>query len=322
VEGFVVQPKQRQQQAQRVAGTAIATNIALTAAKVVVGLASGSTAVLADAFHSGSDIAASAIVFVGVRLAGAPPDRGHHYGHAKLESVAAKVVSLVLLATAMLIAINAYGVLQEGSISPPTSLALWFTGAAILIKEILFRYVLAAGNRLESTALLAEAWHHRSDAISSVAALVGVAGARMGYPGWDALAGMAVAALIGLMAVKLYVQSVRELIDEAPAEVVLTAIVDAALNTEGVLCISEVKARRNGPVVLVDLKMCVNRFITVEAGHQIAGKAKDAIMKANPEVGDVLVHVNPCYRVGGSDESPLCEGCIAGHIQKQPREET
>ena len=251
-----MQPKQRQKEAQRVAGTAIATNVALTAAKLVVGLASGSTAVLADAFHSGSDIAASAIVFVGVRLAGAPPDSGHHYGHAKLESVAAKVVSLVLLATALGIAINAYSVLQAENISAPTSLALWFTMAAIFIKEILFRYVRAAGNRLESTALLAEAWHHRSDAVSSVAALVGVAGARMGYPGWDALAGMAVAALIALMAVKLYVQSVRELIDEAPAKVILTAIVDAALATDGLLCISDVKARRNGPVILVDLKIC------------------------------------------------------------------
>lgn len=311
----------RQKAAQRASGTAIFTNVLLTIAKVIVGLSTGSTAVLADAFHSGSDIAASAIVYVGVRLAGAPPDHTHHYGHAKLESVAAKIVALVLLATALGIGISAYGVLQAEDVAPPTVLALWFTGAAIVIKEVLFRYVRAVGLRIESTALMAEAWHHRSDAVSSVAALIGVAGARLGYTSFDALAGMTVAMLIGLMAIRLYVQSVRELIDEAPADVTLTAITDAALNTEGVLCISEVKARRNGPAILVDLKICVNRFLTVEAGHQIAGRAKDSVMKANPSVGDVLVHVNPCYRIGGTEESPQCEGCETGHIQKRPQKE-
>ena len=311
-----MQASERQRTAQRVSGTAIVTNVVLTIAKVVVGLASGSTAVLADAFHSGSDIAASGIVYIGVKLAGAPPDRGHHYGHAKLESVAAKVVSLVLLATALGIGINAYGVLQSAQITPPAALALWFTAFAIIVKEVLFRYVRAAGQRLDSTALMAEAWHHRSDAVSSVAALVGIAGARLGFASLDAMAGMAVAGLIGLMAVKLYVQSVRELIDEAPAEVTLSSIVESALSTEGVLCISDVKARRNGPVILVDLKICVNRFLSVEQGHQIAGTAKEAILKGNREVGDVLVHVNPCYRVGGSQESPLCQGCEAGHFKK------
>lgn len=313
-----MQASERQITAQRVSGTAIVTNVALTIAKLVVGLASGSTAVLADAFHSGSDIVASGIVYVGVRLAGAPPDKGHHYGHAKLESVAAKVVSLVLLATALGLGFRAYGVLQADEIITPTALALWFTAFAIIVKEVLFRYVSAAGKRLDSTALMAEAWHHRSDAVSSVAALVGIAAARLGYASFDALAGMAVAILIGLMGIKLYVQSVRELIDEAPADITLAHIVDAALSTEGVLCISDVKARRNGPIILVDLKICVNRFLSVEQGHKIGGAAKSAIINANHEVGDVLVHVNPCHRVGGSEESPICQGCETGHFRKTP----
>lgn len=315
-----MQGKERQKAAQRVSATAIVTNVALTIAKVVVGLTTGSTAVVADAFHSGSDIAASGIVFIGLRMAGSPPDKGHHYGHAKLESVAAKVVALVLLVTALGIGMNAYRVLQSEQITAPSAFALWFTAFAILVKEVLFRYVNAAGKRLNSTALLAEAWHHRSDAISSVAALIGIAGARLGYVSFDALAGMAVAALIGLMAVKLYVHSVRELMDEAPAEVTLTSIIAAALNTDGVLCISDVKARRSGPRILVDLKICVNRFVSVEMGHQIAARAKDSIIKANNEVGDVLVHVNPCYKVGGSAESPHCEGCETGHFRRQQGE--
>lgn len=306
----------RQQSAQKVAAIAVTTNILLTAAKVVVAIASGSTAVLADAFHSASDIAASAIVFVGVRLAGTPPDKGHNYGHAKLESVAAKIVSLILLVTAAGIAINAYGVLQAEHSPPPTSLALWGTLAAIVIKETLFRFVLGEGKRLESTALLAEAWHHRSDAISSVAALLGVAGARLGYADLDALAGMAVAGLIGMMAIKLYVQSIRELIDEAPADTLIKAITDAALQTVGVLCISELKARRNGPVILVDLKLCVNKYLSVEEGHRIAGRAKQAIIEAEPEVGDVLIHVNPCHLVSGIDGRPTCERCTADNTRQ------
>lgn len=299
----------RQHSAQRVAIVGMSINVVLTMFKALVGVLSGSTAVIADAFHSASDIAASAIVYVGVRLAGTPPDDTHHYGHAKLESVAAKIVSLILVITAIGIGLSAWNVLRAGDIQIPTTLALWATIVSILVKETLYRYVNTIGKRLNSTALLAEAWHHRSDAISSVAALIGVTGALLGFPAFDAIAGMAVALLIGHMGVKLYVQSVRELIDEAPKDTTVDSIRAEALKTPGVLTVNEVKARHNGPVVLVDLKLCVNRFLTVEEGHKIASQAKQNILEAIEEVDNVLVHVNPCHHVNSIDEVPNCEEC-------------
>lgn len=288
-------------QAERVAAVALGTNFVLTAGKLIVGVVSGSTAVIADALHSASDIAATSVVFIGLRLASAPPDKDHHYGHAKMESVAAKIVSLILLVTAAGIASSALRALQSGRIEPPSSLAVWGTLAAIAVKEGLFRYVNSAGRRLASTALRAEAWHHRSDAGSSVAVLAGVVGARMGLPAMDALAGIVVAGLIGLMAVRLYIQSVRELIDEAPDSDELAAISLAVTSTEGVHSINEVKARRSGPTILVDVKLCVDPELTVAEGHAIAGRAKQAILQACPDVADVLIHVNPCHAVHGQE---------------------
>ena len=299
----------RQRSAQKVAVVGVSVNIVLTLFKAILGVLSGSTAVIADAFHSASDIAASGIVYIGVRLAGSPPDETHHYGHAKLESVAAKIVSLILVVTGVGLGLSAWGVLRSGSIQVPTSLAIWATAVSIVVKETLYRYVHGIGNRLNSTALLAEAWHHRSDAISSVAALIGVTGAMLGFPAFDALAGITVAILIGHMGVKLYVQSVRELIDEAPQEAVIEGIRTEALKTPGVLNVSEVKARNNGPVVLVDLKLCVNRFLTVEQGHDIASKAKRNILSIEPAIDNVLVHVNPCHHVSDVQEIPDCDAC-------------
>jgi cation diffusion facilitator family transporter len=180
---------------------------------------------------------------------------------------------------------------------------------AIIVKEVLYQYVNLRGRQLSSTALMAEAWHHRSDAISSVAALIGVAGAQLGYPAFDAIAGIAVAVLIGHMGVKLYIQSVRELIDEAPDEAVVEGIKAAALGTAGVLDVNEVKARQMGPGVLVDLKLCVNRFLTVEEGHDIAAEVKKNILEAVKEVDNVLVHVNPCHHVNSLEQIPICDDC-------------
>ncbi|MBS3984676.1 MAG: cation transporter [Selenomonadales bacterium] len=295
--------------ARAVATVSMATNIALTFAKAIVGLLTGSTAVLADAAHSASDIFGTAVVLVGLRIGGSPPDKTHHYGHAKLESVAAKVVALVLLGTAFGLGLSAANVLRLGQAESPGRLAIWVTIASMVVKDRLYRYVLNASRRLESTALQAEALNHRGDAGASFAVLVGVVGAYLGYPILDPLAGLLVAALIALMGVRLYIQSVRELIDEAPSEDILAQIKQVALSTAGVISVTEVKARLAGSLALVDLKLCVNRFLTVEQGHHIASLAKRNILAQVPSVANVLVHVNPCHHVQSLEEVPNCDSC-------------
>lgn len=295
--------------ARAVATVSMATNIALTIAKATVGLLTGSTAVLADAAHSASDIFGTAVVLVGLRIGGSPPDKTHHYGHAKLESVAAKVVALVLIGTALGLGLSAINVLLLGQAEAPGRLAIWVTIASMVVKDRLYRYVLNASLRLESTALQAEALNHRGDAGASFAVLVGVVGAYLGYPVLDPLAGLAVATLIAHMGVQLYIQSVRELIDEAPSQDVLVKIKQVALATAGVISVTEVKGRLTGSLALVDLKLCVNRFLTVEQGHNIASLAKRSILSQVPSVANVLVHVNPCHHVQSADEVPACESC-------------
>ena len=295
--------------ARAVATVSMATNIALTLAKAIVGILTGSTAVMADAAHSASDIFGTAVVLVGLRIGGSPPDKTHHYGHAKLESVAAKIVALVLLGTAVGLCLSAFAVLRTGQAEVPGRLAIWVTIASMIVKDRLYRYVLHASRRLESTALQAEALNHRGDAGASLAVLVGVVGAYLGYPLLDPLAGIVVAVLIAHMGVRLYVQSVRELIDEAPSEHVLAEIRQVALHTAGVISVTEVKARMTGSLALVDLKLCVNRFLTVEQGHHIASLAKQNILAQVTSVANVLVHVNPCHHVQSSDEVPDCATC-------------
>lgn len=295
--------------ARAVAIVSMATNIALTLAKAIVGILTGSTAVMADAAHSASDIFGTAVVLVGLRIGGSPPDKTHHYGHAKLESVAAKIVALVLLGTAVGLCLSAFAVLRTGQAEAPGRLAIWVTIASMIVKDRLYRYVLHASRRLESTALQAEALNHRGDAGASLAVLVGVVGAYLGYPLLDPLAGIVVAVLIAHMGVRLYVQSVRELIDEAPSEHVLAEIRQVALHTAGVISVTEVKARMTGSLALVDLKLCVNRFLTVEQGHHIASLAKQNILAQVTSVANVLVHVNPCHHVQSSDEVPDCATC-------------
>ncbi|MBT9158590.1 MAG: putative cation efflux system protein [Firmicutes bacterium] len=300
---------ERNQSAKNVAVLSMFSNIVLTIIRATVGLLAGSTAILADAANSASDILATAIVYVGFRLAGSPPDKTHHYGHAKLESVAAKIVALMIIATAIMLAINSLLILKRGNIEAPSSLALWAAVLSIVVKESIYRYVRAVGLRLKSTLLLADAWHHRSDAITSSAVLCGVVGAQLGYPVLDPLAGLAVSLLIGHTGVKIYAQSIRELIDEAPSEAVVHEIARVAETAEGVLSVTEVKARLVASRILVDIKICVNPLLTVAEGHHIGSRAKGALLKQMPQVGNVLVHVNPCHHMRAKDEVPTCATC-------------
>ncbi len=307
----MAETNERYNQGIRVTWIGMFLNLFLTIVKALAGVLAGSTALVADAFHSASDIAGSIVVLGGLKMASKPPDADHHYGHDKLEAVVAKLIAVLLVLTGIGIAWSAVTVLRKGEISTPGTLALAAAVLSIFFKEGMYRYTMAVGRRISSTAVIADAWHHRTDALSSVAAVIGVAGARMGLPWLDPAAGLVVAAMIIRSGVKIYLDAVKELIDTAPPQEVVRKIVDLALEVEGVKSIHEVKARYHGAAILVDMKLCVNPSVTVQKGHDIAKQAKKRILEQLSQVQDVMIHVNPC--IGDSDKADPreCEFCGA-----------
>jgi cation diffusion facilitator family transporter len=281
-------------------------NVLLTVVKGSVGWWTGSRALVADAVHSAADVIASLVVIVGLRIANKPPDENHPYGHGKAELLSSALVGLFLLAAAVDVGYGAIHALSEPPPAPHV-LAAATALAAIVIKEALFQYSYRLGQRLNSRSLLASAYDHRSDVVSSTAALLGIvlslAGAHWGIP-WllrmDAAASALVAVLIGKMGIEVMRDATRVLMDTAAAPMELDAYRGFIEQIEGVQRIDELRIRDHGRYVIVDVKIGVDAGITVAEGHDIAAEVKRRMMEAYPRVLDVFVHVNPYY--GGNEE--------------------
>lgn len=278
----------------------IIVNACLSALKGITGWAAGSQALLADAAHSTSDIFTSVVALFAVKIASKPPDREHPYGHGKAEHVASIIVALILIAVGIELAASSAKVLLAGPPPAPGSIALPVIVLSILAKEMLFQYKLRVGRRHGSAALVAEAWHHRSDAYSSIAALAGVvtalAGARWGIDALlygDAVAGFIVSAIIVKVGFTLAKQSSRVMLEQVLDDDEVRKFTRTAAAVAGVTRVDQLHARSHGRYVIIDIRIGVDPHITVEAGHAIGKRVKQALMAAHPEVEDVLVHVNP-----------------------------
>lgn len=273
-------------------------NIVLAIIKGAVGVMANSRALVADAFHSASDVVGSVAVLIGVRAAQLPPDDDHPYGHGKAETVAAIIVAVLLLVVGLEIAIDAIKAFNE-PIVVPGMLAIYAVIFSIIVKEIMFRYKYNLGKKYNSDALITDAWHHRSDVFSSFAALLGIGGAIIGgYLGipWlvyaDPVAGIFVAILIVKMAWKLGSQSIHNTLDHVLHEEDTVEMKEMAATVPGVLNVDELLAREHGHYVIVDIKIAVNPEISVREGHAV-GKAVKAKLLEEKRVQDVLVHINP-----------------------------
>jgi len=294
--------EQRFAKAEFAAWVGIFGNLALAVMKGVVGFMSGSKALIADAANSASDVAGSFAVLIGLRAAKRPPDKDHPYGHGKAESIAAIIVSVLLLLVGFEVARAAVVAMffTEGGVPVPDAYAIWALVAAIIIKEILFRYKYRLGTQLKSQALIATAWDHRSDVMASSAALVGVAaavlGGRYGIP-WlayaDPVAGLFVAVLVLRMGYKLIMESIHNTLDHVLHAEDAEELVQTAQNVKGVITVDDLRAREHGHYVIVDAKISVNPRITVLEGHDIAKAVKHELMSKFSHVSDVFVHVNP-----------------------------
>ncbi|AGT32917.1 cation diffusion facilitator family transporter [Geobacillus genomosp. 3] len=290
--------EQRFRQAKTAAIVGIVGNMALAAIKAVVGVWSQSQALISDAAHSASDVAGSFAVWVGLRAAARPPDEDHPYGHGKAESIAAIIVAVLLFLVGLEIGRSALTSLFA-PLSPPGVAAIYVLLLSIVVKEAMFRYKYRLGQRLNSDALIVNAYEHRSDVFSSLAALVGVGAAILGGKweiGWlvyaDPLAGLFVAILVMKMAWELGRQSIHTAIDHVLHEEETDYLREAVLSFPDVRQINELYAREHGHYVIVDLKIAVDPLLTVEEGHRIGKKVKEKLLTL-PRVRNVMVHINP-----------------------------
>lgn len=279
----------------------------LAALKYVAGSLTGSTALVADAAHSLSDLLSDVITLFVVDIARVPPDPGHPYGHGRFEAVGSLSVAAVLVATAggvgwtSLSAMTdwwATGVLEcTLAESGYGSLAVAACVISLLSKEALYHATVHIGRMVDSQTLIANAWHHRSDALSSVAALVGVGGSMVGMPLLDPAAGLLVSVLVAKAGIEIGWEAVAEVTEKAePGEQVREAVRDVARATAGVMSIDRLRTRKMGPFSLVDLRVEVDPEITVSAAHQVSEHLRHEIHRSQPNVSEVLVNVVPFTR--------------------------
>lgn len=266
-------------------------NVVLVVVKGTIGLIGGSSVLVADAVHSMSDLVSDIVALFGLRAAAKPPDEDHPYGHGRFETLGTIVLAVVLLGVALGIAWDAWG--RFDAPAEPEMITLWAAAISIVVKEVLFHITVRVGRRHNSPLVLANAWHHRSDALSSVAALSGIAGARMGFPILDPAAAVVVAALIAKMASDILRGAIREITDATLQREMLEDLSAGIGRLPGVVNLHELRARRMGSRILVDLHVEVDGSTTVSDGHQVAERVRQFVFEANPEISEVLVHIDP-----------------------------
>ena len=278
----------------------IALNVCLAAGKALAGTLGHSYALIADAIESLSDVVSSLVVLIGLRVAMRPADENHPYGHGKAEPLAATMVSLALFGAAVTIAVESIHEIRTPH-STPAPFTLAVLAAVVLIKEVLFRYVVKVGETSKSTAVKTDAWHHRSDAITSGLAFVGISIALIGGPGWESADDWAALLASGVIMFNAYLllrPAVLELTDSTPGTGLGEDLRHVALSVPGVLGLDKCFVRKMGLDYYVDLHAIVERDMPVWQGHAIAHSVKDAIRAAHPEVVDVLVHIEPARLPG------------------------
>jgi cation diffusion facilitator family transporter len=279
----------------RVALTGMIANVVLATAKIVAGALGHSYVLIADGIESALDNGGSAVIWGGLKFAARPPDETHPYGHGKAEPVAAILVSLGVLAAALVIAVQSVQAIFEPHHAPaPFTLIVLLL--VVVVKEFLFRLVDRLGQRAESTALRTDAWHHRTDAVTSIAAFIGISIALIGGPRWqsaDAWAALFACVLIAANGWRLFYPALREVLDTAPEGEIVERVRAAAAQVPGVVEIDKCLVRKMGLEYYVDLHVGVDEGMTVRAGHDLAHEVKDAIKQTNPRIADVLVHIEP-----------------------------
>ncbi|MCH1627658.1 cation diffusion facilitator family transporter [Ferdinandcohnia quinoae] len=288
----------RFKQAEKAILYGVIGNILLAVIKWIIGIMSNSRALIADAVHSASDVAGSVAVYLGVRAAKQPPDEDHPYGHGKAESVSAIIVAVLLFIVGIEMGKASIGAFFE-PIKVPKSMAIYAVVFSIIIKEIMFRYKYKLGKKIRSDALIINAYDDRSDVYASLATLVGIVaaiiGGKLGLE-WmvyaDPVAGLVVSVLILKMAWEFGSDAIHTTLDHVLHEEETNELKKVVLTVPEVKKITELHAREHGHYVIVDLKISVDPYMTVEEGHRVGKEVKAKLMEIH-HVQNVLVHINP-----------------------------
>ena len=279
----------------RIALFGLAINVLLAAAKILAGLVGHAYVLIADGIESALDVGGSIVIWGGLTVAARPPDATHPYGHGKAEPIAAVVVAVGVLTAALGLAIQSVREIFLPHHAPaPYTLAVLIV--AVILKEILYRYVIRFGREMESTAVKTDAWHHRIDAITSIAAFIGISVALIGGEAWqsaDDWAALFACALIGASGYRLLRPALFEIMDTAPRGKIVRSIRRAARSVPGVIEVEKCRARKMGLDFYVDLHVGVDGSISVHEGHEIAHQVKRAIQQSDSRISDVLVHIEP-----------------------------
>lgn len=282
--------------ALRVSVVSIAVNVILSLFKLAAGIFARSGAMLSDAVHSLSDVLSTLVVIAGVKLSERASDKGHPYGHERLECVASILLAGMLALTGAGIGLaGARSILSsaKNELQVPGALALAAAVVSILIKEAMYWYTRAAARRVNSGALMADAWHHRSDALSSVGSFAGILGARLGLPVLDPIASVVICLFILKVSYDIFMDAVRKMTDEAVDESTVSAMRETVLAQAGVDGVERLDTRKFGNRVYVEAEITCKGDMTVTQAHAVADSVHDAIERGFPSVKHCMVHVSP-----------------------------
>ena len=286
-------PQERAAAASRSTWVSVVVNLVLSTVQIVVGVWAKSQSLIADGIHSLSDLVADFVVLFANHHSQKDADEDHPYGHQRFETAASLVLGLLLLAVGVGMVWSAVVKLENPESVPQVhSVALWVAGGALVGKELLFRYMLAVAKKVKSSMLVANAWHARSDAASSLVVGVGIAGNLAGYPILDPIAALIVGFMVGKMGWEFGWDAMHDLMDRAVDEQEVQAIRQTLLDTPGVAGVHDVRTRKMGDMVVVDAHLEVDAQITVEEGHDIAVEARQRVMQRH-RVLNLMTHVDP-----------------------------
>ena len=296
MEKHKIRPKKQAVTAVKVSLVSISGNLALALLKALAGILANSGAMISDAVHSASDVLSSCIVIVGIKLAAKQSDKDHPYGHERFECVAAIVLSVILLLSGLLIGLSAVEKIQAGdtqAIAVPGLLALIAAIVSIAVKEAMYWYSRFYAISLDSGVLLADAWHQRSDALSSMGALIGILGARMGFPWMDAVASLVICLFILKVAFDVFKDAIGKMVDHACSEELEQDIRECALAQSGVVAVDVFRSRMFGNKIYVEMHICAPGELTLAQSHQIAQQVHDALEQQFEQIKHITVCVKP-----------------------------
>lgn len=320
-----------EQIAMRVSKTSILVNTLLSLVKLAAGILASSEAMISDAVHSASDVFSTFVVIIGIKLAGKKADKEHPYGHERMECVAAILLAAVLAVTGAGIGLSGLRKIAGGSVQDIPVPGIPAIGAAVLsivVKEWMFWYTRGNAKKINSGALMADAWHHRSDSLSSIGALAGIIGARLGFPVMDPLASVIICLFIFQAAYEIFKDAVDKMVDKSCDEETQQKIRSLVQRQPGVLRVDSLQTREFGNKIYVDLEIAADGHLSLNESHEIAENVHDEIENSFPQIKHIMIHVNPYINrkmvyalLGEVDKADLEEvyGMIQDYVEKKKR---